>query len=459
MLGDPNCSVDISGVASTVSDGTVASHENSESLMDGISMISMKLDSDTKKSVEALTSEGMSDEEKNVLVSELSNFSGSEIFEFSTCNRVLYVGFGVNPDELILAVEAVIGVSEAEFQKSSGMAVWRDLVRICSGLDSFILGELQVMGQFRDAVAWHKENGHVSAVNSSLFDHVISANRIVRKEMSFDKTTESMLNLATSAMKEIIQGKEQLDSVVLGFGDMGSKAVESLIDLNQSNIIVISRNPVVAAERHPKLAQRCTIKTFDQWVECGGKADLVISTLRNKMATFTESKPFPGLSKLIVMDFSWPSSFTQKSLKAGDSLYGMEHWIRRARKLGVEWKYEETLAEGEEVIRMVEENFQMALNNLSQAKFRSTIYATLDEKSETWEDSFAEREIEKPQLKAFSREIAGWICQTNGVFDLSDLDEYVKGTSRDIGTAVLNKVASDLKKTVLTMEGAPKMGA
>ena len=74
MLGDPNGSVDISGIASPVSDGTVASHENSESLMDGISMISMKLDSDTKKSVETLTSEGMSDEEKNVLVSELSNF-------------------------------------------------------------------------------------------------------------------------------------------------------------------------------------------------------------------------------------------------------------------------------------------------------------------------------------------------------------------------------------------------
>ena len=459
MLGNPNGSVDISGIASPVADGSTASHANGESLMDGISMISMKLDSDTKKSVEALTSEGMSDEEKNVLVSELSNYTGGEVFEFSTCNRVLYVGFGINPDKLILAVEGVIGVTESEFQKSSGMAVWRDLVRICSGLDSFILGELQVMGQFRDAVAWHRENGHVSAVNSSLFDHVISANRIVRKEMSFDKTTESMLNLATSAMKEIVQGKEQLDCVVLGFGDMGSKAVESLIDLNQSNIIVISRNPVVAAERHPELAQRCTILTFGQWIECGGKADLIISTLRNKKATFTKSSPFPSLSKLMVMDFSWPSSFTRKSLKAGDSLYGMEHWIRRARKLGVEWKYEETLAEGEEVIRVVEENFQMALKNLSQAKFRSTIYATLDEKSETWEDSFAEREIEKPQLKAFSREIAGWICKTNGVFDLSELDEYVKGTSRDIGTAVLSKVASDVKKTVLTMEGAPEMGA
>ena len=44
ILGDSNGSVDISGIASAVSDGTVASHENGESLMDGISMISMKLD-------------------------------------------------------------------------------------------------------------------------------------------------------------------------------------------------------------------------------------------------------------------------------------------------------------------------------------------------------------------------------------------------------------------------------
>ena len=459
MLRNPDGSVDISGMASPITDGTAASHANGESLMDDVSMISMKLDLDTKKSVEALTSEGMSDSEKNILVSELRKFSGREIFEFSTCNRVLYVGFGINPEQLILAVEGVIGVREAEFQKSSGMAVWRDLVRICSGLDSFILGELQVMGQFRDAVAWHKQNGHISTINSSLFDHVISANRVVRKEMSFDKTTESMLNLATSAMKEIFQGKEQLENVVLGFGDMGSKAVESLIDLNQTGITVISRNPRVAAERHPELAQRCIILTFDQWAESGGKADLVISTLRNKRATFTESRRFPGQSKLIVMDFSWPSSFTRGSLKNTDSLYGMEHWIRRARKLGVEWKYEETLAEGEEVIRVVEENFQMALNNLSQAKFRSAIYAMMDEKSETWRVSFAEREIEKPQLKAFSREIASWICQTNGVFDLTDLDEFVKGTNRDIGAVVLSKVASDVRETVLTMEGAPIPGA
>ena len=97
VLRNPDVSVDISGIASSITDGTATSHANGESLMDGICMISMKLDSDTKKSVEALTSEGMSDSEKNILVSELRKFSGAEIFEFSTCNRVLYVGFGINP--------------------------------------------------------------------------------------------------------------------------------------------------------------------------------------------------------------------------------------------------------------------------------------------------------------------------------------------------------------------------
>ena len=455
VLGRQTRVVDISDVASSASNRGLPSHAEGKSLMENISMISMKLDSDTKEAVESLTTEGLPNEERNALVTELRRASGGEVFEFSTCNRVLYVGFGVPEDKLAGAVERVYGVSQTPFVSSSGMAVWRNLVKICSGLDSFILGELQVMGQFRDAVAWHKENGHISSVNSSLFNHVTSANRIVRKEMGFDKTTESMLNLATSAMREIMRGKDQLASLVLGFGDMGSKAVESLIDLNQKEITVISRDPEASAERYSELAERCEIKTFGQWVESGGEAELVISTLRNKRATFTRSRPFPSGSGLTVMDFSWPSSFTPGSLESGDTLYGMEHWIRRARKLGVEWNYEETLQKGEEVIREVEESFQMALKNLSQAKFRSKIYAALDQKSETWEASFAERETEKSQLKSFSREIASWICQTNGVFDLSELDDFVNGTSRDIGASVLNKVASDVKKTVLIMEGDP----
>ena len=103
------------------------------------------------------------------------------------------------------------------------------------------MGELQVMSQFRGSVAWHKKHGLISDLNGSFFDHVVSANRMIRREFGFNQTTESMLNLATSALQEIIPNNETISAVVLGFGDMGSKAAEVLLSLGQNDISVISR--------------------------------------------------------------------------------------------------------------------------------------------------------------------------------------------------------------------------
>ena len=64
---------------------------------------------------------------------------------------------------------------------------------------------------------------------------------MIRREFGFNQTTESMLNLATSALEEIVPNNETTSSVILGFGEMGSKAVEVLLSLGQSDISVISR--------------------------------------------------------------------------------------------------------------------------------------------------------------------------------------------------------------------------
>ena len=137
-------------------------------------------------------------------------------------------------------------------------------MKVCSGLDSFIIGELQVMSQFRGSVALHRKYGLVSDINSSFFDHVISANRIIRREFGFNQTTESMLNLATNALEEAVSSKETTSSVVLGFGDMGCKAIEVLLSLGQTSVYVISRSPHNAAIRNPELASSVKIMTFEE---------------------------------------------------------------------------------------------------------------------------------------------------------------------------------------------------
>ena len=131
-------------------------HSNPKELIDSVSMISMKIDSNNVDQVKHLTTEGLSKIQRLEFIKEIKQNLDAEVFELSTCNRVLYVGFNVSSQELEKSVLEVANCNSAEFNHFTGIDVWRNLVKVCSGLDSFIIGELQVMSQFRGAVAWHK---------------------------------------------------------------------------------------------------------------------------------------------------------------------------------------------------------------------------------------------------------------------------------------------------------------
>ena len=59
----------------------------------------------------------------------------------------------------------IFNQEQALFDRYQGIDVWRHLVKVCSGLDSFIIGELQVMSQFRGSISMHNENGLISDIN------------------------------------------------------------------------------------------------------------------------------------------------------------------------------------------------------------------------------------------------------------------------------------------------------
>ena len=259
---------------------------DAKTLMNSVSMVSMKLDSDNVEHVKYLTTEGLNKKQRLGFLREIRKELNADLFELSTCNRVLYVSFNVTCEELESSVLKTASLSSAPFQHFTGIDVWRHLVKVCSGLDSFILGELQVMSQFRGSVAWHRKHGLLSDINGSFFEHVVSANRMIRREFGFNQTTESMLNLATSALEEIIPANQSTPSIVLGFGEMGSKAVEVLLSFGQSDITVISRSPEEAALRNPEIAAKVTMMTFEEWKSSNVSPNLIISTIRNKVATY-----------------------------------------------------------------------------------------------------------------------------------------------------------------------------
>tara|TARA_B100000459_G_scaffold117104_1_gene69941 strand:- start:425 stop:1813 length:1389 start_codon:yes stop_codon:yes gene_type:complete len=417
-------------------------------LMNSVSMVSMKLGAENVESVKALTTEGLSKKSRIESIQKVREHLGRDVFELSTCNRVLYVGFGCESQELEQSIFSVFGIDDAPFQHYSGIDVWRQLVKVCSGLDSFILGELQVMSQFRGAVAMHRKNGLVSDINSSFFDHVVSANRMLRKEFGFTQTTESMLNLATTAIEELLSEQETLHSVVLGFGDMGCKAVETLLEFGQNDITVVTRNPESSSQRHPEISSQVNIISFDDWTEDSLQPSLIISTIRNIEPTYNSANLIPSSSPAKIMDFSWPPSIDASGVSNNQELLGMEYWIKVARKVGMEWNYASTIGRSDILLTNIQNRFMAALTDRTQAKFRAYIYSTLETLAEQWNQSSLVREGAN-QLGPFSREIATWICNQEGPFETIQLDEMVHSTDRPINPTLLSRVARDVTETIV----------
>jgi len=416
-------------------------------LMNSVSMISLKLNSENVEQVRQMTTEGISKEERVLFIKNIRDKVNSDVFELSTCNRVLYVGFEVSSEVLERSVLEATGLDNAPFVHHSGIDLWRQLVKVCSGLDSFILGELQVMAQFRGSVSLHRKNGLISDLNGSFFDHVVSANRMLRKEFGFNQTTESMLNLATTAIEALISEEKELSCVVLGFGGMGSKAVETMLSFGQKDITVVTRNPEVSIARNPEVASKVNIVTFEAWNQNPGRPSLIISTIRNTVATYTSENPLPSVLAT-VMDFSWPPSIDASGVHEHQTLLGTEHWIKAAHKAGVEWDYSSTIAQSDILLSGIQDRFMSALTDRTQAKFRGFIYSTLEKMSEEWKASSHAAKKDN-QLTPFSREIATWICNQNRPFESGELEDVIRSTDRPIDPTLLGRVASDVAETML----------
>ena len=416
-----------------------------------VSLVSLKFTSDNIDVAKQITTEGVPLDERENYVRNLSKYAGAEIFEFSTCNRVLYVGFGIEPEALNSKVCKYNNMEEISFDVYEGTDAWRKLVKICSGLDSFILGELQVMSQFRKSVNFHRDNGLISHYNSAFFEHVIAANRSVRKKLGFTQTTESMLSLATTSLELLLEEKGRVNAVVLGFGEMGSKAAEALISSGQTNIVVVSREPAISAQRHPDLADHCTFISYEEWNDNDMNIDLVISTIRNAEATYHAGHKLPVSSEAVLMDFAWPPSIDVSGAADGQQLMGMEHWIKMSRNLGKEWDYESTVDKSESMINTIQDRYKAALDNKTQGKFRAIIYATLEGMAKQWEDSQHASDNDVPQLGAFSREIATWICHQPPQFHLSQLSNFVANTERKLSPSILSHVDHEVKRSVLVL--------
>ena len=186
-------------------------------------------------------------------------FPNSEAVVLSTCNRVeLYTAqenaaAAPTHDELAGFLSNFHGVPVEEFLgdllQHSGAEAVGHLFRVCSSIDSMVLGEPQIVSQVKEAYRQAEANEACGPLTNALFQCAIRVSKRVRSET---RLAEGRVSIASVAVGEFARGIfDRFDDktvLVIGAGEMAEETLQYLQDDGVRDVLVVNRNPERARE-------------------------------------------------------------------------------------------------------------------------------------------------------------------------------------------------------------------
>ncbi|MFC5972455.1 glutamyl-tRNA reductase [Halomarina salina] len=165
-----------------------------------------------------------------------------EAFALQTCNRV--EAFVVTDDgaagrsALATVVEDVPAESVTTMDHETSL---RHLMRVACGLESLVVGEDQILGQFRDAYLAARAAGGVGPVLEEALTKAIHVGERARSETAIN---EGVVSLGSAAVRlaesDLDDGLDDTTALVVGTGEMGTLAARSLAE-RVDHVVVANR--------------------------------------------------------------------------------------------------------------------------------------------------------------------------------------------------------------------------
>lgn len=239
----------------------------------------------------------------------------------STCNRTEFYLHLVDFERAIPFVTATLAAQAAGLPKPAERYLYvkrrreavDHLYRVVSGLDSMVLGEVQIQGQVRDAYELARSltgtRQAVRAVFNRLFQSALAVGGRVRNETRLAEGAASVPSAAVELARKIFGSLRGRRGMVIGAGDMGELTLRCLVDEGVSSVMVASRNLV----RAQKLAQSfggTTVAFADFWKQLPDMDIVITSTAApHAMITLDEFRrrmPSKLKSPLFIIDIAIP---------------------------------------------------------------------------------------------------------------------------------------------------------
>lgn len=178
----------------------------------------------------------------------------SESLILSTCNRTEVVLNGDLASETAMIEWLARRADIHPEQLSQHLYRYRDtdaarhLMRVASGLDSLVLGEPQIFGQLKTAMAVAKTNGHLGSNLHQVLQHVFGAAKKVRTQTDIGREPVSVAFAAVRLAERVYESLDECSAVLLGAGETCALVGRHLKQRGVKELRVVNRSLSKAKE-------------------------------------------------------------------------------------------------------------------------------------------------------------------------------------------------------------------
>jgi len=186
-----------------------------------------------------------SQEAVEAILEEAKELDIPSLFVVTTCNRAQFFAHTHNAFILKELFARHTKASLAEFEEyhfllEDDQAV-HQLFELCCGLDSMILGDLQIVSQVKEAAKYSNKKGMLDGYTHRLMQFVLQAYKDVRTDTAINEGPASVAHAAVLFMKERYKQLNAKKILLFGTGEIGETTVKNLQKHPYKEMVLINR--------------------------------------------------------------------------------------------------------------------------------------------------------------------------------------------------------------------------
>ena len=244
-------------------------------------------------------------DEETVVRDLLTRDGVTEAFALQTCNRAeAYVVTEAAADGRAALSDFAPDVRDGAVREMDHETSLRHLMRVAAGLESLVLGEDQIIGQFRRAFETARGVGGIGAILDPALTKALHVGERARTETGIN---EGVVSLGSAAV-ELAARERDLDgatALVVGAGEMGRIAAQAFDETGVATLVVANRTVPHAAHLADEVGTTARAVPLDVTADAAARADVLV-TATNSPDPLLDRAALADAGRTLVIDLAQP---------------------------------------------------------------------------------------------------------------------------------------------------------